>query len=114
MIRRATHCNSIVISLFAATCGLFLTLSSPLRIAAQQNDSGTLPSETPAHCQPVTKDFDHERRDAMILMRYGVKPYTVILVPKCAKNAPTLPTRKPYNADPPVSHKARTHPARAL
>ena len=87
MIRRATHRNSIVKFLFAATCGLLLTLSCPLHVAAQQNDSGTLPSETPAHFQPVTKDFDYERRDAMILMRDGVKLYTVILVPKGAKRA---------------------------
>src|SRR5882724_1973501 len=114
MIRRATHCNSIVISLFAATCGLFLTLSSPLRIAAQQNDNATLPSETPAHFQPVTKDFDYERRDAMILMRDGVKLYTVILVPKGAKNAPILLTRTPYNADGLVTHKSSTHLGPAL
>jgi putative CocE/NonD family hydrolase len=114
MIRRATHRNSIVKFLFVSTCGMFLTLSSPSRIAAQQNDNATLPSETPAHFQPVTKDFDYERRDAMILMRDGVKLHTVILIPKGAKNAPILLTRTPYNADGQVSHKNSPHLGPAL
>src|SRR5918911_1743991 len=42
--------------------------------------------------------YDYVKRVAMIPMRDGVKLYTVIVVPKGAKNAPILFTRTPYNA----------------
>src|SRR5580658_7804732 len=41
---------------------------------------------------------DYIKREAMIPMRDGVKLYTVIVVPKGARNAPILLTRTPYNA----------------
>src|SRR5260370_26826662 len=41
---------------------------------------------------------DYVKREAMIPMRDGVRLYTVIVVPKGAKNAPILLTRTPYNA----------------
>src|SRR5246500_5332442 len=65
----------------------------------QQAQSQTqLPSETPAKLEPVTSSFDYTRREVMIPMRDGVKLFTVILVPKGAKNMPMLMTRTPYNA----------------
>ncbi|PRC92087.1 CocE/NonD family hydrolase [Solimicrobium silvestre] len=42
--------------------------------------------------------YNYEKRVVMIPMRDGVKLYTVIVVPKGAKNAPILLTRTPYNA----------------
>jgi uncharacterized protein len=109
MIRSASSITAMAKFLAAATCGMLLTAFPSSRAAAQQNDSATLPSETPAHFQPVTKDFEYDRRDVMILMRDGVKLHTVILVPKGAKNAPILLTRTPYNADGQVSHLASPH-----
>ena len=50
--------------------------------------------------------FDYEKRIAMIPMRDGTKLYTVIVIPKGAKNAPMLLTRTCYNA------AARAHAAR--
>jgi putative CocE/NonD family hydrolase len=44
----------------------------------------------------VEKDYD--KRVVMVPMRDGVKLYTVIVVPKGAKDAPILLTRTPYNA----------------
>jgi putative CocE/NonD family hydrolase len=41
---------------------------------------------------------DFIRREVMIPMRDGVKLFTVIVVPKGARNAPILLTRTPYNA----------------
>jgi hypothetical protein len=114
MIGSASNIGVSARFLAVAICGLSLTASAPSQVAAQQNDNSTLASETPAHFQPVTKDFDYERRDVMILMRDGVKLYTVILVPKGAKNAPILLTRTPYNADGQVSHRASTHLGPAL
>ncbi len=42
--------------------------------------------------------YDYEKRVVMIPMRDGVKLYTVIVIPKGAKNAPILLTRTPYHA----------------
>jgi putative CocE/NonD family hydrolase len=114
MICSESNVRAMAKFLAATACGALVTISVPIHAAAQQNDSGTLPSETPAHFQPITKDFDYERRDAMILMRDGVKLHTVILVPKGAKNAPILLTRTPYNADGQVSHLASPHLGPAL
>jgi len=44
----------------------------------------------------VEKDYD--KRVVMVPMRDGVKLYTVIVVPKGAKDAPILLTRTPYDA----------------
>jgi hypothetical protein len=67
------------------------------------------PSETPAKLTPATGSFDYARREAMIPMRDGVKLYTVILVPRGAKNAPILLTRTPYSAKDLTSHTASSH-----
>ena len=48
--------------------------------------------------EPPTADFDYVKREVMIPMRDGVKLYTVIVIPKGAKNAPIILTRTPYNA----------------
>ncbi len=48
-------------------------------------------------CRP-TANHDYVKREVMIPMRDGVKLYTVIVVPKGARNAPILLTRTPYNA----------------
>ena len=43
-------------------------------------------------------------RIEMTPMRDGVKPYTVIILPRGAKDAPIVPTRTPNNAGRPVSN----------
>jgi putative CocE/NonD family hydrolase len=65
------------------------------------------PSETPDRFQAKTDSFDYVRREVMIPMRDGVKLFTVILIPKGAKNAPILFTRTPYSA-----HELTTHDPR--
>src|SRR5580704_7466405 len=45
-----------------------------------------------------TAGYDYVKREVMIPMRDGVKLYTVIVLPKDARNAPILLTRTPYNA----------------
>ncbi|HSS97683.1 MAG TPA: CocE/NonD family hydrolase, partial [Terriglobales bacterium] len=65
------------------------------------------PSETPEHLQEKTDTFDYTRREAMIPMRDGVKLFTVILIPKGAKDAPILLTRTPYNASDMTMHDPR-------
>src|SRR5579864_2313474 len=78
-------------------------------IGAAQTPESSLPSEMPAHLEPVTTSFEYVKRDVMIPMRDGVKLHTVIVVPKGAKNAPILLTRTPYNASSQVSHAASSH-----
>ena len=66
-------------------------------------------SEMPAKFTPGSADWDHERREVMIPMRDGVKLFTVILVPRGAKNAPMLLTRTPYDADKLTRHQPSVH-----
>ena len=54
--------------------------------------------EIPARFQTPTAAFDYEKREVMIPMRDGVKLFTVMIIPKGAKDAPILLTRTPYNA----------------
>jgi putative CocE/NonD family hydrolase len=68
-----------------------------------------LPSETPTKFEPTYYGFDYTRRNVMIPMRDGVKLFTVILVPKGAKNSPILLTRTPYNAAEMTTHKESSH-----
>ncbi len=57
-----------------------------------------LPSETPQKFLRPTQGADFESRDVMIPMRDGVRLYTVILLPKGARQAGILLTRTPYEA----------------
>ncbi len=97
---RATFAVSVV-------CLLSLLFAASRPSAAQQ--AASLPSETPEKLEPVTDSFDYVKREVMIPMRDGVKLHTVILIPKGAKNAPTLLTRTPYNASALTSHAASSH-----
>ncbi|WP_448142934.1 CocE/NonD family hydrolase [Stenotrophomonas bentonitica] len=45
-----------------------------------------------------TAGYDYDKREVMIPMRDGTRLYTVIVVPKGARNAPMLLTRTPYDA----------------
>ena len=85
---------AIVLTVLAASAAAQSNSASPARPAYPN-----YPSETPANLAPATENFDYARREAMIPMRDGVKLYTVILVPKGARNAPILLTRTPYSAE---------------
>jgi uncharacterized protein len=66
---------------------------------ATANDAQTpLPSDVPPKFEAPTSNNDYVKRVEMIPMRDGVKLYTVIVIPKGAKNAPILFTRTPYDA----------------
>ena len=65
------------------------------------------PSEIPQNLQAKTDSFDYTRREVMIPMRDGVKLFTVVLIPKNAKDAPILLTRTPYDAHAMTTHDAR-------
>ena len=58
----------------------------------------SLPSDiTGTYAVPKT-GYDYVKRVEMVPMRDGTKLYTVIVIPKGARNAPIILTRTPYNA----------------
>jgi putative CocE/NonD family hydrolase len=61
--------------------------------------------DIPAKFSPPKPETDYIKREVLVPMRDGVKLYTVIVVPKGAKDAPIVLTRTPYNAK---SRAART------
>ena len=71
----------------------FLIPSQSLR-AQTSSDTPDIPTK---YAMP-TASYDYIRREVMIPMRDGVKLFTVIVIPKGAKNAPMILTRTPYNA----------------
>ncbi len=54
--------------------------------------------DIPAKFTPPMQAQDFDKREVMVPMRDGTKLYTVIVVPKGARNAPIVLTRTPYNA----------------
>jgi putative CocE/NonD family hydrolase len=90
-----------VIPLFAALFNLAPAQESP--------KYPNFPSESPVKPQLAMDTWDYTRREVMIPMRDGVKLFTVILVPKGAKNAPILLTRTPYSAKEQTTHAGSSH-----
>ncbi|WP_419808553.1 CocE/NonD family hydrolase [Sphingomonas sp.] len=54
--------------------------------------------DVPAAFTPPVGPRDYDKRVVMVPMRDGTKLYTVIVVPKNARNAPIILTRTPYDA----------------
>ncbi|HKW98016.1 MAG TPA: CocE/NonD family hydrolase [Bryobacteraceae bacterium] len=103
--------SSQIITLLGGVC---LATIAAAQTGAPKPQYPDYPSETPAKFTAQTSSFDYVRREAMIPMRDGVKLYTVILVPKGARNAPILLTRTPYDAKSLTSHAESTHLASVL
>ena len=57
-----------------------------------------LTPDVPPKFDEPTAGNDYVRREEKVPMRDGVKLFTVIVVPKGARNAPIILTRTPYNA----------------
>ena len=87
----------------------FLLMVVPSLAQRTSQQRPELPSETPAQFQVAGSSFDYVRHEVMIPMRDGVKLFTVILIPKGAKNAPILLTRTPYDAKDLTSHAHSSH-----
>ena len=66
--------------------------------AAAPAQTAPLTPDIPTKFEAPTASYDYVKRDVMIPMRDGVKLYTVIVIPRGAKNAPIILTRTPYNA----------------
>src|SRR5215475_706100 len=81
-----------------ALAALALTLLSlPFQAQTTPSTSPMTPDIPPKFTPPKT-GYDYVKRVEMVPMRDYVKLYTVIVVPKGAKNAPIVLTRTPYNA----------------
>ncbi len=65
---------------------------------AAHGQTAPLTADIPSKFEVPTASYDYVKRAVMIPMRDGVKLYTVIVIPKGAKNAPIILTRTPYNA----------------
>ncbi|MBW8813050.1 MAG: CocE/NonD family hydrolase [Caulobacterales bacterium] len=82
----------------AIACAALALLAAP---AAAQGPASSTPNMTPditGRFVWPTASYDYVKRVVMIPMRDGVRLYTVIIVPKGAKDAPILLTRTPYSA----------------
>ena len=84
-----------------ALLGALAVLASPLAGLAQTAAPVAVVPETseiPAKFAMPEMANDYIKHVEMIPMRDGVKLYTVIIIPKGAKDAPIILTRTPYNA----------------
>lgn len=92
-----------------ALSGVMLAAGLPSARAAAPAAEAAAPAHDPLSVQtgsdipasvhaPIDQQRDYIKREVMVPMRDGVKLYTVIVIPKNARNAPILLTRTPYNA----------------
>jgi len=86
-----TRRRSAILSFAAAG---FFTIAAAAPVAAPDDPSL---NDIPKSLKMPVIDRDYTKRTEMIAMRDGVKLYTIILIPKGAKNAPILLTH--YIAD---------------
>jgi uncharacterized protein len=77
-------------------CLAALTLVSAVTAFAQ--DAKLPANDIPPDFKAPEQPRDYDKRVVMVPMRDGTKLYTVIVVPKGAKDAPILLTRTPYDA----------------
>ncbi|GGG98747.1 CocE/NonD family hydrolase [Silvibacterium dinghuense] len=80
---------------------LSMSVCSGMGLMAQQVKLAdpSLPSDDlPAKFVAPERQKDYDKRVVMVPMRDGTRLYTVIVVPKGAKNAPIVLTRTPYDA----------------
>src|SRR5215471_2407945 len=87
--------------------GAFATLS----LFSSPQQAG---SDIPKTFKAPMPGSDYIRREVMVPMRDGVKLFTVIVVPKGAKDAPILLTRTPYNASKRASRNDSPHMSAVL
>jgi putative CocE/NonD family hydrolase len=86
-------------------------LSSMLCAHGRAQQKGLPVDDLPADFKAPVQPTDFDKRVVMVPMRDGVKLYTVIVVPKGAKDAPILLTRTPYNA---AGRAARSNSGRMI
>ncbi|RAK63799.1 CocE/NonD family hydrolase [Phenylobacterium kunshanense] len=78
----------------AVACAALALASAP----ATAQPTPTMTPDIATKFEWPTASYDYVKRVEMIPMRDGAKLYTVMIIPKGAKDAPILLTRTPYNA----------------
>jgi putative CocE/NonD family hydrolase len=83
-----------------AFCCIAIAMASISAVLGAQSPATISPMapNIPRNFAPPNVDYDYTKREVMIPMRDGVKLYTVLAIPKGAKNAPIVLNRTPYNA----------------
>ena len=76
----------------------FALAALALSFTAARAQMPPMTPDVPAKFEFPRGSYDYVKRTVMVPMRDGVKLYTVIVMPKGAKDAPILLTRTPYNA----------------
>ncbi len=92
--------------LLSIALGAALLAVTPL---VGQQTTPPLTPDIPSKFEAPSSANDYVKRVVMVPMRDGVKLYTVIVVPKGARNAPLLLTRTPYNAAARAQRAASPH-----
>jgi len=87
----------------AMLCAIVALLGAPMAANADAAKPG---GDVPAKFVKPEANNDYIKRVEMVPMRDGVKLYTVIVIPKGAKDAPIILTRTPYNAKKRAERKA--------
>ena len=72
--------------------------AAPAAFAQAAATPPAMAPDIPSQFTPPRGNDNYTVREAMIPMRDGVKLYTVMAIPRGAKNAPMVLTRTPYNA----------------
>jgi putative CocE/NonD family hydrolase len=86
----------VIVAVLAAILTAPLALAEAAKPSAKASYVG--PNDIPDTFVKPDADHDYIKRVEMIPMRDGVKLYTVIWMPKGAKDLPIILTRTPYNA----------------
>ena len=92
-----------------AASGVMAQQNGALAPAVTPSTVAAAGSDIPGTFKVPLTGYDYVKREAMIPMRDGVKLYTVIVVPKGARDAPILLTRTPYNASRRAERSASPH-----
>src|SRR5262245_29547265 len=90
---------------FSTLLGLTL-ITGALASSPASAQTAPLTPDIPKKFESPTDSYDYVKRDVMIPMRDGVRLFTVVVVPKGARNAPIILTRTPYDA---ASRAGRTN-----
>ncbi len=79
---------------------LFLTVNLCALSSHAEQPEPITGNDIPAEFKPETDAFDYTRREELLPMRDSVKLFTVILIPKHARDSmPIVLTRTPYSAE---------------
>lgn len=98
---RAAACSLLLLASTVLASGALAQQAPPQKAEASPKGSHypSLPSETPEHFKPATRQLSYTRTVVQVPMRDGITLNTVIVVPKDVQHAGIVLERTPYDAD---------------